>query len=96
MPLSAGVNSVKRPTASNVFLGVSRAADSSSLVFAALVFLPYLSRVLKMGDTYEVQNVGEGGSTSTVPENPVEPLYFMAGFTAGLLFVSLFKGRWFL
>ena len=27
---------------------------------------------------------------------PFEPIYFMLGFIAGLIFISLFKGRWFL
>ena len=48
-----------------------------------------------MGDSYEVQEVENDPSTAVSP-NPMEPLYFMAGFIAGLLFISLFKGRWFL
>jgi len=48
-----------------------------------------------MGDSLEVQEVSND-STSASPPNPVEPLYFMAGFIAGLIFISLFKGRWFL
>ena len=47
-----------------------------------------------MGDSYEVQTVQN--DTPAVSPNPVEPLYFMAGFIAGLIFISLFKGRWFL
>ena len=48
-----------------------------------------------MGDSYEVQEVSVDTSPAVSP-NPVEPLYFMAGFIAGLIFISLFKGRWFL
>lgn len=48
-----------------------------------------------MGDSYEVQEVANDSSPVVSP-NPVEPLYFMAGFIAGLIFISLFKGRWFL
>ena len=48
-----------------------------------------------MGDSYEVQQVANDSSPAVSP-NPVEPLYFMAGFIAGLIFISLFKGRWFL
>ena len=48
-----------------------------------------------MGDSYEVQEVNSDTSSAVSP-NPVEPLYFMAGFLAGLIFISLFKGRWFL
>ena len=48
-----------------------------------------------MGDSYEVQEVNSETSPEVSP-NPVEPLYFMAGFIAGLIFISLFKGRWFL
>ncbi len=48
-----------------------------------------------MGDSSEIQQV-ESGDSPAVSPNPVEPLYFMAGFIAGLIFISLFKGRWFL
>ncbi len=48
-----------------------------------------------MGDSNELQEV-PNDPASAVPNNPVEPLYFMAGFIAGLIFISLFKGRWFL
>ena len=48
-----------------------------------------------MGDSSEIQEV-ESGDSSELSPNPVEPLYFMAGFIAGLIFISLFKGRWFL
>ena len=48
-----------------------------------------------MGDSYVVQEVADD-SSAVVPQNPMDPLYFMAGFIAGLIFISLFKGRWFL
>ena len=48
-----------------------------------------------MGDSFEVQEVVTS-DPSPDSQNPVEPLYFMAGFIAGLIFISLFKGRWFL
>ena len=50
-----------------------------------------------MGESSEVQfTEGSENDPSGVPLNPIEPLYFMAGFIAGLIFISLFKGRWFL
>ena len=48
------------------------------------------------GEGYEVQNTSEtplGGSPDSAP---FEPIYFMLGFIAGILFINLFKGRWFL
>lgn len=43
----------------------------------------------------EVQEVSSGEYNS--PDSaPFEPIYFMMGFIAGILFISLFKGRWFL
>ncbi len=49
-----------------------------------------------MGDSYEVQPDTDTGVSSGGGSAPLEPLYFMMGFIAGLIFVSLFKGRWFL
>ena len=51
-----------------------------------------------MGEGSEIQIEENSGTSdsSGVPLNPIEPLYFMAGFIAGLIFISLFKGRWFL
>lgn len=44
----------------------------------------------------EIQNTDSGGSVSYPDSAPFEPIWFMLGFIAGLLFISLFKGRWFL
>ena len=93
MPLSAGVNSVKRPTASN-FLGACKGGGWLLFTVRRPCFFGSL-KVFKMGDSYEVQEVSVDTSPAVSP-NPVEPLYFMAGFIAGLIFISLFKGRWFL
>ena len=49
-----------------------------------------------MGESSELQEVSANDSSTVSPDNPMEPLYFMAGFIAGLIFISLFKGRWFL
>lgn len=43
----------------------------------------------------EVQTVENSGAAS-FDGVPFEPIYFMMGFIAGLIFISLFKGRWFL
>lgn len=43
----------------------------------------------------EVQAVDNSGAAS-FDGVPFEPIYFMMGFIAGLIFISLFKGRWFL
>ena len=49
-----------------------------------------------MGDSSEIQVVqgSDSGGADSFP--PMEPVYFMLGFIAGLIFISLFKGRWFL
>ena len=44
----------------------------------------------------EVQEVNQCMDYGTNGNVPFEPIYFMLGFIAGLLFISLFKGRWFL
>ena len=47
------------------------------------------------GESVELQNV-EGSEVGSNGQVPFEPIYFMLGFIAGLIFISLFKGRWFL
>lgn len=44
----------------------------------------------------ELQMVENEGQTGVDGSAPLEPIYFMLGFIAGILFISLFKGRWFL
>ena len=46
---------------------------------------------IELQDQNQVESgYGENGGA------PFEPIYFMLGFIAGILFINLFKGRWFL
>ena len=60
--------------------------------------LPIIFEGCAMGENQalEIQNTDSGGSVSYPDSAPFEPIWFMLGFIAGLLFISLFKGRWFL
>ena len=58
--------------------------------------LPVLGVSMGEGSEIQISDNTENDVSGGVPQNPVEPLYFMAGFIAGLIFISLFKGRWFL
>ena len=53
---------------------------------------------LNQNQSYELQEVKEGSdsSPSYSSSGDLAPVYFMMGFIAGILFVNLFKGRWFL
>ena len=44
----------------------------------------------------ELQQVDNDSHAGMDGSAPLEPVYFMLGFIAGILFISLFKGRWFL
>lgn len=58
--------------------------DIRGLRFQDLIFVMTTNDVLALGFDTVIQHIDSG----------FEPLYFLFGILAGLLFMNLFKGRW--